>query len=88
MRYQRQVCDGWLSLPVFMDFTRTVAVSYETGMKAHTLFTTTYIHAAPRDAVLPSMRKTGAKGRVRHQMIGAMQDLANGFRRIPIPALR
>jgi hypothetical protein len=60
-------------------------VSYETGMKAHTLITTTYIHAAPRDAVLPSMRKTGAKGRVRHQMIGAMQDPANGFRRIPLP---
>jgi hypothetical protein len=63
-------------------------VSYETGMKAHALFTTTYIHTVPRDAVLPSMRKTGAKGRVRHQMIGAMQDPANGFRRIHLPRTR
>jgi hypothetical protein len=37
-------------------------VSDETGMKAHTLFTATYIHAAPRDAVLTSIRRPGLYG--------------------------
>jgi hypothetical protein len=63
-------------------------VSYETGMKAHTPFTTTYTHAAPRDAALPSMCKTGAIGRVRHQMIGAIQDPHTDFGELTFYELR
>jgi hypothetical protein len=60
-------------------------VSDETGMKAPTLFTTMYIHAAPQDAVLASMRRTWAIGRFWHHRTSAIQDRANGFRRKPLP---
>src|SRR5215204_1952943 len=63
---------------------RTVAVAGVTGMKAPTLFTTMYMHAAPQDAVLASIRRTGAIGRFWHPRTSAMQDRANGFRRISL----
>jgi hypothetical protein len=63
-------------------------VSDETGMKAPTLFTTMYMHAAPQDAVLASMRRTGAIGRFWQPRTRAMQDRACGLRRIPIPRTR
>jgi hypothetical protein len=59
-------------------------VSDETGMKAPTLFTTMYMHAAPQDAGPASMRRTGAIGRFWHPRTRAMQDRACGLRRIPI----
>jgi hypothetical protein len=59
-------------------------VSDETGMKAPTLFTTMYMHAAPQDAVPASMRRTGAIGCVWLHMTATIQDRANGFRRIPL----
>ena len=37
-------------------------MSDERGMKAPTLFTTMYMHAAPQDAVSASMRRTEAIG--------------------------
>jgi hypothetical protein len=58
-------------------------VSDETGMKAPTLFTTMYMHAAPQDAVPASMRRTGAIGRFWHPRTRAIEVCANGFRRIP-----
>jgi cytochrome c peroxidase len=51
-------------------------VADEMGMKAPTLFTTMYMHAAPQDAVLASMRRTGAIGRFWHPRTRAMQDRA------------
>jgi hypothetical protein len=56
-----------------------------TGMKAPTLFTTMYMHAARQDAVVAAMRRTGAIGRFWHPRTRAMQDRANGFRRIHLP---
>jgi hypothetical protein len=63
-------------------------VADETGMKAPTLFTTMYMHAAPQDAGPASMRRTGAIGRFWHPRTRAMQDRACGLRRIPIPRTR
>jgi hypothetical protein len=60
-------------------------VSDETGMKAPTLFTTMYMHAAPQDAVPASMPRTGAIGRFWHPRTRTMQDRACGLPRIPIP---
>jgi hypothetical protein len=59
-------------------------VSDETGMKAPTLFTAMYMHAAPQDAVPASMRKTGAIGSFWLHMTATIQDRPNGFRRIPL----
>jgi hypothetical protein len=50
-----------------------LAVADETGMKAPTLFTIMNMHRAPRDALLNSMRRTGATGRFWHHMTAALQ---------------
>jgi hypothetical protein len=60
-------------------------VADETGMKAPTLFTIMYMHAAPQDAVPASMRRTGAIGRFWLYMTTTIQDRANGFRSILLP---
>ena len=59
-------------------------MSDETGMKALTLFTIMYMHAAPQDVVPASVRRIGAIGRFWHHRTSAIQDRANGFRRIPL----
>jgi len=50
-----------------------LAVADETGMKAPTLFTIMNMHRAPRDALLNSMRRTGATRRFWHHMTAALQ---------------
>jgi hypothetical protein len=63
-------------------------VSDETGMKAPTLFTTMYMHAAPQDVGPASMCRTGAIGCFWLHMSATIQDRANGSRRIPLPRTR
>jgi hypothetical protein len=60
-------------------------VSDEMGMKAPTLLTTMYMSAAPQDAVPAPMCRTGAIGRFWQHRTSAIQDRANGFRRISLP---
>jgi hypothetical protein len=58
------------------------------AMKAPSLFTTMYMHAAPQDAAPASMRKTWAIGCFWLHLTATIQDRANGFRRISLPRTR
>jgi hypothetical protein len=65
--------DGRLfNYPVHLS-SRTVAVADETEMKAPTLFTIMNMYTAPQDAILTSMRRTGATGRFWHHKTATMQ---------------
>ena len=67
---------------------RSVALADEMGMKAPTLFTTMYMHAAPQDAVPAPMPRTAAIGHFTEHKAGSMQDPATELPRIYILVLR
>jgi hypothetical protein len=57
-------------------------------MKAPTLFATMYMSAAPQDAVLASMLKTGAIGRFWHPRTATIRIVQWDFGEFPFHELR